>query len=45
MLALLQYIFSSFWVFSGTVILVFTIGVAISMIIVAIRGGEIDLNL
>lgn len=44
MLDILKFIFSSFWIFVGTLCLIPTIGVAIALPIAAIRGGDIDLK-
>lgn len=41
MLEILKFIFSSFWIWLGTVILILSIGVALNNIIVAFRGKTI----
>ena len=38
MLEILKYIFSSFWVFSGTVVLIWIIGIMLTLIFYAIFG-------
>lgn len=38
MLEILKYIFSSFWVFSGTVVLIWSIGIILTLIFYAIFG-------
>ena len=38
MLEILKYIFSSFWVFSGTVVLIWSIGIMLTLIFYAIFG-------
>lgn len=38
MLEILKYIFSSFWVFSGTVVLIWSIGIMLTLICYAIFG-------
>jgi len=43
MLEILEFIFSSFWVWAGTVILVLAIGCSINAIIVAFRGKVVNL--
>ena len=40
MLEILKYIFSSFWVFSGTVVLIWTIGIMLILIFYAIFGDS-----
>jgi hypothetical protein len=40
MLELLQFVFSSFWIWLGTVILIIVIGVSIYNIIVAVKGDD-----
>lgn len=40
MLEILKYIFSSFWVFSGTVILIWSIGIMLTLIFYAIFGDS-----
>jgi len=40
MLDVLKYIFSSFWVFSGTVVLIWNIGIMLALIFGAIFGGS-----
>jgi hypothetical protein len=39
MLEILQFIFSSFWIWLGTLVLIIAIGEAISTSIIAIFGG------
>ena len=38
MLDILKYIFSSFWVFSGTIVLIWSIGLMLTLIFYAIFG-------
>ncbi len=38
MLEILKYIFSSFWVFSGTIILIWSIGIMLTLVCYAIFG-------
>lgn len=45
MLEILKFIFSSFWIFIGTLCLLPIIGVSIAMPIAAIRGGDINFRL
>lgn len=45
MLEILKFIFSSFWIFCGTLCLIPTIGVAIAMPIAALRGEEVTFSL
>ena len=40
MLEILKYIFSSFWVFSGTVVLIWSIGIMLTLIFYAIFGDS-----
>ena len=40
MLEILKYIFSSFWVFSGTIILIWIIGIMLTLIFYAIFGDS-----
>jgi len=44
MLELLKFIFSSFWIWLGTVILILAIGVSINAVIVAFRGKVVTLG-
>lgn len=43
MLEVLQFVFSSFWHWLGTVILILAIGTALNAVIVAFRGKAISL--
>jgi len=43
MIEILQFIFSSFWIWIGTVILILSIGTALNSIIVAFRGKLVNL--
>ena len=45
MLETLQYIFSSFWIFWGTVILIYTIGTSIAMVVAAVSGHDVNCTL
>ena len=45
MLSVLEFIFSSFWVFCGTVILIYIIGIAGAMIGTSVFGGNLTINL
>jgi hypothetical protein len=45
MLEILKFIFSSFWIFIGTLCLIPIIGAAVAMPIAAIRGGDINFRL
>lgn len=40
MLEILKYIFSSFWVFSGTIVLIWSIGLMFTLIFYAIFGDS-----
>ena len=44
MLEILKFIFSSFWIWSGTVVLVLTAGVSLNSVIVAFRGKVVTLG-
>jgi hypothetical protein len=44
MLEILQFIFSSFWIWAGTVILILSTGVAINAIIVGFKGISVRLG-
>lgn len=43
MLEILNFIFSSFWIWIGTVILIAVIGVTVNTIIVAFRGKSVSI--
>jgi len=43
MLEILKYIFSSFWIWLGTMYLICAIGTALNAIIVALRGKAVNL--
>lgn len=43
MLEILQFVFSSFWTWPGTVVLIVTSGAAINWVIVAFRGRGVRL--
>ena len=45
MLEILEYIFSSFWIFCGTVILIYTSGVSIAMVCGAIFGNVANIGM
>lgn len=45
MLEISQYIFSSFWIFCGTVILIYVIGESVAMVVVAVSGKEVHYSL
>jgi hypothetical protein len=44
MLEILKFIFSSFWTWSGTVVLVLATGVALNAVIVGFRGKVVTLG-
>ena len=44
MLEILKFIFSSFWIWSGTVVLLLTAGVSLNAVIVAFRGKVVTLG-
>ena len=43
MLPVLQFIFSSFWIWLGTIGLILAIGSALNAVIVAFKGTKVDL--
>ena len=43
MLEVLKFIFSSFWIWLGTVVLVMAVGVAVNAMIVGFRGKSVTL--
>ena len=43
MIEILKFIFSSFWNWAGTVVLILAIGAAINAIIVGVRGKPVSL--
>lgn len=45
MLEILEYIFSSFWIFCGTIILIYTSGLSIAMVCGAIFGNGTNISL
>lgn len=45
MLDILKFIFSSFWIFIGTVILIYDAGIVLALIISALRKAPINASL
>lgn len=43
MLEILKFIFSSFWIWSGTVVLMLAAGVSLNAVLVAFRGKVVTL--
>lgn len=39
MLEILQFIFSSFWIFCGTIVLIFAIGISVAIVMLAVVSG------
>ncbi len=45
MLDILKFVLSDFWIFCGTVILIYVTGMSVSMIVEAARGKEVRYSL